>query len=249
MAAAAISVSMSSHFRKTLHTALLAMFSTPEQLEEKKSILGDFITRLTSHCDSSGQGSANAVTPHEACIAKTLESFDITLAPERNIIPSVNGYYFWYQAGGSQQKGDFTVFSAEDGSIVDSLILDAKHSNNTKIYLNDGTFELDVIYIMSITITLPRIRGGPRKGERKNICIVGLGRDIMTESERNAITVWREKLRELNSTLAPMLTSDSESLTLYARSANQYDCKKRFSDEITLSCLRNITTLLNPPVH
>lgn len=221
----------------SMTAALTAMSSNPALLEREPA---EMMTRLKRHCDTRGQGSANPVTRHEACIAEVLETHGLRLAPERNAVPAEDGLYFWYQAGGTQQKGDFVVFTAEGGVSTYSITLDAKHSNGTTIYLNDGTFEKDVVYIISFTRILPRAKG-QRKGERENVCVVALGQCVMTEEDRARLVRWREEIRRLNE----MDTGDG-SLSLYARSANKYTCDKRFTHEFTAECLRQTLASLVP---
>lgn len=220
-----------------LHSALTTMSTNPALLEREPV---EMMARLKRHCNTRGQGSANPVTRHEACIAEVLETHGLHLAPERNVVPAEDGMYFWYQPGGTQQKGDFIVFAAKGGASIHSITLDAKHSNGTTIYLNDGTFEKDVVYIISFTRILPRLKG-QRKGERENVCIIALGQFVMTEEDRDRLIRWREEIRRLNS-----LDMGDGSLRLYARSANQYTCDKRFTHEFTAECLRQTLASLVP---
>lgn len=214
--------------KRLINSAVSAMASNPALLERDPI---EMMSRLKHHCDTQGQGSANPVTRHEGSIADVLEASGIKLASERNVVPAANGMYFWYQAGGTQQKGDFTTFCAIDGTVTETVILDAKHSNGTTIYLNDGTFETDVVYIISFTRILPRVKG-QRRGERENVCVVALGQDVMSEEDRARLVRWREEIRRLNS-----LDMGDGSLCLYARSANKYECGKRFGSEFTKECL------------
>jgi hypothetical protein len=229
--------SMDSVFRTTVRQAVMAIYTTPSLLEQNPV---EMMRKLKDHCDTQGQGSANPVTKHEGCIAAVLEANGIRLATERNKVPVEHGIYFWYQAGGTQQKGDFTLFAAKAGVSVDSITLDAKHSNGTSIYLNDGTFETNVLYVISITLILPRVKG-QRKGERKNVCIVSLGQDIMTPEDTATMIQWRQEIRRLNT-----LGMKGSSLRLYARSANQYECKERFTPEFTQTCLEHTLAWLEP---
>lgn len=222
------SVSVGMSLKQLINSAVMAMNSNPAILEEDPV---EMMSRLKRHCDTHGQGSANPVTRHEGCIAVVLEASGIRLAPERNVVPAENGVYFWYQAGGTQKKGDFTAFCAIDGVATESVILDAKHSNGTTIYLNDGTFETDVVYIISFTRILPKVKG-QRRGERENVCVIALGQDVMSEEDRARLVRWREEIRRLNS-----LDMGDGSLCLYARSANKYECGKRFGSEFTKECL------------
>ncbi len=98
--------------KNVVRTAAKAMYTAPSLLEQKPI---EMMQRLKHHCDSSGQGSANPVTPQEACIAEVLESNGILLAPERNVLPTEDGLFFWYQSGGTQQKGDFVAFEVSGG--------------------------------------------------------------------------------------------------------------------------------------
>lgn len=217
-----------------LQLALAFMQTNPQELESCNNAL---TTTLQKYLGTNGQGTGNKVTDHETCIAQTLEKFGFVLAP-RGTTPTTDGLYYWYQLQGSQQSGDFLVFEVKDGKKVSERILDAKHSNGTSIYLNDGIFEKDTIYIISFTRCKEKVPG-ERKKPREQVCFLGLGQDIMTEKDRTILMKWRDTLRSLNAT-----ASDTDHLRLYARSANQYDCK-RFTPEFTLSCWNQILTSLS----
>lgn len=219
-----------------LRSALEEMYANPSCLEQKPA---DMMARLRSHYNSKGQGSANPVTPHEACIAVVLERHGFDLTSERNIVPDRSGLYMWYQPGGTQRKGDFVVFEGIRGELKRSITIDAKHSGSTIVYLNDGTFETDTVYVISFTRILPKEKG-KRKRERKNECMIGLGQDVMSEEDRTRLLRWREEIRRLNS-----LDMGDGDLCLYARSANKYDCNRRFSPEFMKNCLdRTIAWIL-----
>jgi len=222
---------------EALKHALVAMYTNPTSLEQKPL---EMMARLRTHYNSEGQGSANPVTPHEACIALVLEQHGFTLTPQRNTVPEQSGLYIWYQPDGTQRKGDFVVFESVRGTIGASITIDAKHSNSTIIYLNDGTFEAGVVYIISFTRILPRVKG-QRKGERKNECVIGLGQNIMCEEDCARMIRWRDEIRRLNS--LDMGTGD---LCLYARSANKYECAKRFSEDFKKDRLNQTLAWLQP---
>jgi len=211
------------------------MRSNPQELEKKPT---EMVATLQAYIGSDGQGTGNKVSEHEACIAVVLESTGFIRAP-RGTIPTTDGLWYWYQLQGSQQSGDFMVFEVKDGTKTWEQILDAKHSNGVSIYLNDGTFEEGTIYIVSFTRCLDRIKG-QRKKPRENVCFVGFGQHVMTEKDRETIARWRATLRALNE-----VSNDTDHLRLYARSANQYDCK-RFTTEFTLECWEKLMSSLSP---
>lgn len=218
-----------------LRTALAFMRDNPQELEKKPT---GMMTFLTSYLNSDGQGSANEVKPHEACIALVLETHGFVCAP-RGVYPSKDGLYYWYQIQGSQRAGDFLVFEINHGVKTTERILDAKHSNGLSIYLNDGTFEAGSIYIVSFTRCLDRIKG-QRKKPRENVCFIGFGETVMTTKDRETLTKWRAALRAMND-----VANETDHLRLYARSANQYDCK-RFTPEFTAESWEKLLSSFAP---
>lgn len=212
-----------------MNTALAHMRAHPEELERTPT---DTMRRLQEYLKTNGQGTGNKVTAHEACVAECLEAHGFVLTP-RGTTPTADGLYYWYQLQGSQQAGDFLVFEVVGGVKTFERILDAKHSNGMSIYLNDGTFEPGTIYIVSFTRCLDRIRG-QRKKPRQNVCFLGCGEDIFTDTDREAMTRWRSILRDINQT-----ATDTDHLRLYARSANQYNCD-RFTPEFADYCWSRI---------
>ena len=224
-----------STMESALKSALTHMRSVPKDLERKPTAM---MTSLQTYIGSDGQGTGNKVSEHEASIAIVLEDNGFTRAP-RGVTPTTDGLWYWYQLQGSQQAGDFLVFEVNGGVKRFERILDAKHSNGTSIYLNDGTFEPGSIYIISFTRCLDRIKG-ERKKPREQVCFIGLGEDILSEKDRNVMVAWRAALRAMN-----VVSSDTDHLRVYARSANQYSCG-RFTQEFTSACWEKTQSSLSP---
>lgn len=218
-----------------LTSALAFMRTNPQELEKKPA---EMIAILQASVGTDGQGTGNKVSEHEACIAVVLERHGFVRAP-RGTIPTTDGSWYWYQLQGTQQSGDFLVFEVRGGVKVSEWILDAKHSNGMSIYLNDGTFEKGSIYIASFTRCLDHIKG-QRKKPRENVCFIGLGHDVMTDKDREAMTRWKAALRAMND-----VANDTDHLRLYARSANQYNCK-RFSTDFTSECWEKTQAWIGP---
>jgi hypothetical protein len=193
------------------------------------------LERLKNHSDSSGQGSANDPTPHEACIAEIFEENEINLAPVRNQVPKENGLHFWYQPGGTQQKGDFLLFWTLDGEKQSSILIDAKHTNGGTFYLNDGWFWDDIIYIVSYCRNVKR-------GEWVNQCFIGLGQDIPTEKDKEIWDFYNTKKREMNTNRKEL---EPDYLQPYFRFAHQYSCKQ-FDSDFTASRFVNVAEWLQP---
>lgn len=191
------------------------MNENPSDLEKKNQT---YVEKLSAYMKTSGQGSANKVTPHEANIAEVLERSGFALTPKKKL-PSEDGYYYVYQMGGSQQKGDFLLYWMLGGEMKSNIILDAKHSNSNSIYLNDGWFEPDTIYVLSFN-------SGTKKYP-KNTCAIAIGQDIPTESDSKVMYHIIEIKKELNKSKKTMLTTF---LSVVFRFANQYSCKQ-FTDE------------------
>lgn len=220
-----------------LSSALVRMNQAPDILEQRPT---EKMKELHDSLKSDGQGSANPTSPHEACIALVLESVGFKLAAQDKT-PVDDGFYYQYQLTGSQRSGDFAVYSVIAGVKSTCILLDAKHSNTANIYLNDGTFEKNTVYIVSFTRTLDKVEG-QRKKPRQQVCLVGLGQDIMTEKDRARLDKWRAMLRALNE---EEKEADKDFLRLYSRSANQYSCQQ-FTPEFTEACLAKTLAWLQP---
>lgn len=219
-------------FKKCVIDSLRFMRENPDELEKKPV---DMLERLRDHMDSSGQGSANEPKPHEACIAVILEMNDIKLSPQRNRVPVEDGCYFWYQPGGSQQKGDFMLFWVYDGIKQSHITVDAKHSNGCAIYLNDGWFWEDTVYVVSYCRNV-------RRGEWKNECFIGLGQDIPTEKDNDIWNFYNDKKKEMNTNRKEL---EPDYLQPYFRFAHQYSCKQ-FDPDFTASRFVNVLEWLQP---
>jgi hypothetical protein len=218
-----------------LLSALAHMRAHPQDLEQNPTAM---VAALQASLRTDGQGTGNKATAHEACIAVVLESAGFTRVP-RGTTPTTDGLYYWYQLQGTQASGDFLVFEVSGGLKRREQILDAKHSNGVSIYLNDGTFEPGTLYIVSFTRCLDRVPG-QRKKPREQVCLLALGESIFTDKDRDAMTKWRAALRAMNAE-----ATDTDHLRLYARSANQYDCR-RFTPDFTATCWAQAQALLAP---
>jgi hypothetical protein len=182
-----------------------------------------------------GQSSANEVKPHEACIASVFQSRGFILAP-RNIVPKEDGMYYWYQRAGSQQSGDFLLFWVFNGKKQSDVLFDAKHANSETIFLNDGWFNEDTIYIVSYS------KSGGRGKARKYTCFIGLGQDIPTEKDSTIMASYNEIKREMN---MKRKSREPDYLAVYVRFANQYSTKQ-FTDEYAEDRLKKTVSWLLP---
>jgi hypothetical protein len=221
-------------FFNSIREVFTHMRGAPEEL---MMIPTDMMMKLDSSVKSSGQGSANKTTAHEACVAICLEKYGFGLAP-RNAVPKETGYYYWYQPGGTQRKGDFVLFSVENGEKKQNVVIDAKHGALDAIFLNDGWFDPDSIYIISFTTP------GGRKNPRIPVCFIGMGRDIATESDAKIMEHIIGIKNELNKSKKSMITSF---LKIYFRFANQYSCKQ-FTSEFNEDRFQKTLSWLAPTV-
>lgn len=196
-----------------LTKALTHMRTSPECLKLSQS---GVMATLDNYLKTDGQGSANKATNQEACIASVLETHGFELAARKSI-PETDGIYYWYQGQGSQKKGDFTVFEIEDGEMVRSVVIDAKHTNTSTFYLNDGWFDDDTVYIISYKQT--------KKwwGNTLNMCVIGLGQDIPTESDKRVMAHIIGLKKELNNSKK---TLGATFLQIVFRFANKYSCNQ-----------------------
>lgn len=219
-------------FKQSVVDSFRFMRENPDKLEEKP--IG-MLEQLKDHINSNGQGSANDPNPHEACIAEVFKAHGLLLAPTRNVVPDNDGLYYWYQPGGSQQKGDFLLFWVLGGEKQSDIIVDAKHSNGSMIFLNDGWFWEDTIYVVSYCRNV-------RRGEWKNECFVSLGQDIPTENDNYIWNLYNDKKKEMNANRKEL---KPDFLQPYFRFAHQYSCKQ-FDSEFTASRFVNVVEWLQP---
>ncbi len=188
----------------------------PSRLEEKYP---DMKKKLDMSCGN-GQGTGNKSTDQEAAFATILEENGWTQITKSENPPSP--YCYIYQPQGTQLSIDFKLVS--NISSIKPVYFDLKHGTKESIFLNDGKFLTDVIYVISFTRTLPRIKGS-RKCDRENICALVLGQDILSEKDSKALQERYDILKKLNETHI-----DTDYLYFYCRSANQYSCKQ-FTNE------------------
>ena len=200
----------------------------PSLLEGKHPEIKDRLSK----CCGKGQGTGNKATDHEASFAKIVEDHGFT---HIQVGDEVTKFAYIYQPHGTQKSIDFRLLSPS-GKAVD---IDLKHSENDAIFLNDGKFLTDVIYVISFTRVLKDEKvKGQRKCPRQNVCTIVLGQDVMTPKDATALEKRYVRLRELNEE-----TKDLDFLTIYARNANQYSCKQ-FTAEFNTNSLKKIITFL-----
>jgi len=215
---------MSSFYSRVI-TLLNFASRNPSRLEE---IHPAMIEKLTRSGSGTGQGLGNKLPPHEAAMAVILEEHNWKLQSDET-----NGFVYKHQVNGTQQSLDFRLMELKEGVVVNSLDMDLKHGGEgagAVIFLNDGKFLNDVIYVMSYTRLLPRVRGQSRC-TRENVCVIALGQDIMSDNDKALLERRFAFIREAN---AESETTDD--LVLYLRSANQYKCR-RFTPEFVIDRL------------
>lgn len=173
-----------------------------------------------------GQGTGNKVTDQEASFADVItKQFGFQILPKK--AESLDsGLYYKYQLKGSQQSLDFGLYEYEGGVVKHETIVDLKHTNSKKFYLNDGWFEKDVIYIISWNT-------GTKKNPVLRAHIV-LGQDIYTPEEQACMEELIAFKRSKNTE-----TKNVGSLYPYIRFANQYSCE-RFTPEAASAHLNSV---------
>lgn len=220
-------------FRDKVRTLFEYLQSNPSKLEDR---CHSTMKSMLNHFCGNGQGLGNKCNDQEACFAVECEAHGWQLLTE----DADEGFYYTYQARGTQRAIDFQLMYIEGGEVIESIDIDLKHGDKEGIFLNDGTFLTNVVYILSFTRLLPRVKGQARC-PRQQICFIGLGNDIMTEDERNDLMEWREDLRLKNQ----RTKNRSSRLKLYARSANQFDVSD-FTPEFTRECYQKLLAWLEP---
>jgi hypothetical protein len=189
-----------------------------------KSVYPEVIKRLQTQGNADSQGTGNKVTPHEAAFAVLLETSGFTWIPKNKKndhlkdLP-VTGFYYIYQANGSQAAVDFEVFSVEASTITESYKIDCKQSNSETIMLNDGWFDKDTLYVMTWT----------SKKVIKNM--VAFGDTFITKEDDEMYKDTRRIIAELNSK-----PKKGINFLRYFRCANQFGMKS-FNDTFVQSCV------------
>lgn len=216
-------------FKEKVRILLTTITQNPSLLEAKQPEMKNRLDK----CCGNGQGLGNKSSDQEACFAVVLEEQGwIQLLPGDK--PN-NPFSYIYQAQGTQRSIDFQLVSLNSES--KPINFDLKHGEKEGIFLNDGKFLRDVIYVISFTRLLEKVKG-QRKCPRQNICSVALGQDIMTEKDSSALEKRYAQLREMNEQ-----AKDTDFLTLYARNANQYSCKQ-FTSEFNTNQFKKVLEFL-----
>lgn len=208
--------------------------SSAARLEE---LHPDMITKLTQAGSGTGQGLANKCPPHEAAFAVVLEEHG--WKPARG---ETSGFVYQHQANGTQQSIDFRLMELNEGAVVHSVDTDLKHGGEgagASIFLNDGKFMDNVVYIISFTRLLDKVKG-QRKCPRENVCVVVLGQDVMSDKDKAQLERRFALLKQLNAE-----AEDTDDLVLYIRNANQFKCR-RFTPEFIKDQLAKTLAWIGP---
>lgn len=181
----------------------------------------NLVAFLQSQGKSTSQGRGNSVNHHEACFAEVLEQHGFVFLTKKEV--STESYYK-HQPNGTQKSPDFEVYDKQSNK---TFLFDLKHSTKTSLFLNDGWFEPDIIYVCNWTT------------RKKPKILIAYGRDIRTEEEC-------EKIKEINALKNQFnqINKKCGSLRIYARFANQYVCNKftdKYLDETFKTVLKSLT--------
>jgi hypothetical protein len=224
-------LSKMSAFRIPVSNLFGHLAGNPHLLEEKHP---EMKKTLDAYCGK-GQGLGNKCSDQEACFAVQCELRGWVLRKE----DSDEGFFYMYQAQGTQKAIDFQLMYIEGGEVIEYVNIDLKHSDKEAIFLNDGSFLTDVVYVISFTRLLERVKG-QRKCPREHVCVIARGQDVMTEKDRAALENRFAVLKQMNS-----IKEDLDFLVMYVRNANQFSCK-RFTPEFTEECLKKTQSWLVP---
>jgi hypothetical protein len=217
-------------FRGKVVDLLKRIYTTPMSLEEKYPEMKKILDKVCGN----GQGLGNKCSDQEACFATLLENEGWKNNQTGSL---VDGIGYKYQAQGTQKALDFQLQNVVKGNITQLVNIDLKHSDEDSIFLNDGTFLRDVVYVISFTKKLPKVTG-QRKLPREKVCTIALGQDIMTDRDRIALENRFNALKQMNS-----VKEELDSLSLYVRNANQYSCKK-FTTEFNETAINRVLAWL-----
>jgi hypothetical protein len=229
----AINFKMSSFYPLVL-SIFVKLNANPACLEQKAP--QHLKARLQEMCGK-GQGLGNKVVDHEACFAGILEENGIFSYNA----DSRDGCFYKYQAQGTQRSIDYRLMEVVSGEVRNTIDIDLKHGEGEGIFLNDGTFLDNVVYIVSFTRILPKIKG-LRTHPRQQVCFISLGQNIMSEKSRARLQKRFDLIKKIN---AEDDNDGDDDLVLYLRNANRFNCK-RFTPEFTHEQLTNTITWFQP---
>jgi len=224
-------------FNSRITTLFQFINNNPARLEETTH--KEVMKQLALSCGK-GQGLGNKVSEHEGAFAIVLH--------EHGWLPYVegqSGFFYKYQANGTQQSIDFRLMEVVDGKMVNSIDTDLKHGGEgagASIFLNDGKFLDNVVYIISFTRLLDAVKG-QRKKPRENVCVVSLGQDVMSDKDKSQLEKRFALLKQLNAE-----ADDTEDLVLYIRNANQFKCR-RFTSEFIADRMAKTLAWIEPSVQ
>ena len=215
-------------FKKKLINTLKFAYENPscliidekEEKEEKeyKIILEKLI----------GKTKGNKPTNQEICFAKLLEKNDFLFShkPDKKKNKEEikedkedkedkeeikqEGYLYIYQPNGTQRSPDFSVGYYKDGIKVSEVLFDLKSTSSKKIYLNDGWFEEDIVYMITYRI------------KKKDFCLISFGKYIPTPVEIEAKNKIDKIKKQFNTEFNTI-----ENFHIYFRFANTYNIDGR----------------------
>lgn len=217
-------------FLETNCAILNSLRSNPLLLKEKKP---EILAKLQAQGRDDAQGTGNKVTEQEAAFAAVLESAGFVFLPKKKknqhltSLPK-EGFFYIYQANGSQASIDFQTLFVEASEIKAHVSYDLKHTTSKSFYLNDGWFHKDILYVVTWS---------PKKGDIKTF--VGLGQDIPTEAETAFMTQLLALKKSTNET-----NKKVDSLRPYVRFANQYSCDK-FTEDYSRGMYEKVLAFLS----
>jgi hypothetical protein len=200
------------------------ILKNPQALKRK---CPELILRLQSQGKEDTDGTGNKVTNHEAAFAQILNEFGFEWIPKKkkdDHLPTLpkEGHYYIYQANGTQQAIDFRLLYIANNTIKTSVDIDCKYTTNNKVFLNDGWFEKDIMYVMTWN-----------SSKTDTHTFVGIGSSFTTPEEILAMEKHREQKKKLNECVKKV-----GNLYFYIRSANQFSLKG-FTPEFTTTCMKN----------
>lgn len=213
---------MSVMYRELVQSLFQTISESPDTLERR---LPEMVAFLQRQGNMEAQGTGNKVTDQEACFADVATKRGFQFLPKDAPSP-VSGLYYLYQLKGSQQGFDFGLREYEAGQMTKEVIVDLKHTNSKKFYLNDGWFEKGIYYVISWnagTAKKPALRAH-----------IALGEEVPSPEEHAFMAELIAFKRAKNTD-----TKKVGSLYPYIRFANQYGCE-RFTPEVAATHLTNV---------
>ena len=227
---------MATIFSKTIQTFLSQLSKNPALLRREIESITSIKKQLHNKGDTKSQGTRNQVTDQESCFVATLEESGFKYS-SITVPPVDEGLYYIYQLNGTQRSIDFQAYDWFNGAKRSLLNFDLKHTKTDTVFLNDGWFHVNIVYVVSwmrngkVLNHQGKTSAYRKKKVEEPATFIALGQHIPSREEATLYGELCEKKKKYN-----MDYKGAGSFHCYLRFANTYKCD-RFTPKFSEECL------------